>query len=122
MACRCVDDGGIECFRWLCRRVTGPNRAKLHREALALGVSGSSEGVNPASLISRDLSHDVGGGAKAVEAEPFALTGHDERSITDQAGAQQRRRSHVIVFGGDGETIALVCDRVLGITAVGVIA
>ena len=66
------DDGGIERLGRHLVRAAGPHRAELARELLRLGVAGSREGVDLASLMARDLRHDMGRRAEAVDAEPLA--------------------------------------------------
>jgi hypothetical protein len=43
------------------------------------------------ALVPRDLRDDVRNGAEAVQAEPLAVAGQDERPVDDQAGAEKRR-------------------------------
>jgi hypothetical protein len=68
------------------------------------------------------LGEDVGGGAKAVQAEAPRAAGHPQRAVADQPGAQQRRGLRVGVAGWDLEAEALVGERVLGHAAVDVAA
>jgi hypothetical protein len=66
----------------------------------------------------------VGGSPEAVDAEPAARLhlGELEGAIADDAGAQQRRRLGVAEHGRERVREALVDDRVVGESAVGVIA
>ncbi len=60
--------------------------------------------------------------SEAVDAERFALAGFDQASVTDQAGAQQRRRFRVAVRLRNRKTISLVGQRIFGVAAVQCVA
>src|SRR4051812_43370326 len=72
--------------------------------------------------MAHHLRHDVGGGAKAVNADQPRVPGHAQRAVTDEAGAHQGRRLDVAPAGVDRKAIALVGDGQLGIAAVDLIA
>src|SRR5207249_90524 len=61
---------------------------------------------------------DVAGGAEAVEAQPLSVAAEAQRPIADQTGAEERRSLEVLEAGRDGEAVALVRYRQLGVAAV----
>ena len=93
-----------------------------HRELLARGVAGSGDREDAPSLVARHLGNDVSRRAEAVQAKAHAVTRGVERAISDQSRAQQRRRIDVAVRAVDGKAESRVGDRVLGVSAVDVIA
>ena len=70
----------------------------------------------------RDLDDDVGGGAEAVEPEPFGVAGQAERAVADEPGAEERRGLQVVVLLRDREAVALVGHDPLRVAAVEVVA
>ena len=84
--------------------VAGPGRTHRAREVLGCRVAGAGEGEQLAALVARDLRHDVGGGAEAVDAEPAGVAGHAQRAPADQAGAEQRCGLGVAVAVGQWES------------------
>jgi hypothetical protein len=99
------DDGGVErCGRNLAR-ISGPSGAESAREPLRFKVAGPREGINFAFLVTRDLRHDMRGRAEAVNADSFRVAGFDERTITNQSGAQQRRRLRIGIKLGQQKAI-----------------
>lgn len=56
--------------------------------------------------------------AEAVDPQTPRVAGQLQRTVADQARAQQRCRLGVAVSGGDGEAVALVGQHVLGVAAV----
>ena len=101
-----------------CRRIARPYCAELLRELLGGVIAGPSERKDLPPLMPSNLGDDVGRRAEAVDSQPPGLTGHHERSIADQTGAQQRRSLCIRIPGGDRKAIPLVRDHVLRITAV----
>jgi hypothetical protein len=72
--------------------------------------------------VARHLRDDVGGRAKAVNADSPTLASEAQGAVADQPGAQQRRGRDIIEFGRDRETVALVGDGQLGIAAIDLVA
>src|SRR5262249_17875050 len=79
------------------------------------------EGVDAPALPCRHLGQDVGGGAKAVEAERASLTGHAVAAPADQPGTQERRLGGGVAVR-QREAVARIGDRVAGIAAIARIA
>src|SRR6266702_4001171 len=75
---------------------------------------GRVKGEDLPSLVARDLCHDMRRRAKAVDADPLALSGHAQGAVANQAGAQQRRRLDIAIARVDREAIALIGDGQLG--------
>ena len=103
-------------------RVTCPRRAEPEREALSLGVARPRQREHAPALVRRHLADDVGRGAEAVEADPLRVAAEPQRSIADQPGTEQRRRLQIRVALGDREAVALVGDRLLGVSPVELVA
>ena len=112
------DDGGVERNRRGLVRSPRPDAAKGSGERLTGIVSRLGEGEHFASLPGGDLSDDVRGRAKAVEAEPTSLSSHHQRSIADQAGAEQRRRLRVVEGVRNGKAVAGIRHDMRRIAAV----
>ena len=99
------DDGGVERLGRTLIRASGPRHAKRAGEILRRAIAGPREGVHLAPLRFRDLRHDMGRGAEAVDAEARNLSsgrsdGEFQRAVADQPGAKKRRGFGVaIVFG-----------------------
>src|SRR5207245_1552502 len=85
-------------------------------------VSGAGEREEPAALEARDLRHDVGGRAEAVDAECSRVTRGRERAIADQARAEQRRGFRGRVALRQGKAVAAVGKRKFGVASVDVVA
>jgi hypothetical protein len=83
---------------------------------------GPGEGEDLPALVARHLRDDVGGRAKAVNADSPTLASEAQGAVADQPGAQQRRGRDIIEFGRDRETVALVGDGQLGIAAIDLVA
>src|SRR5207244_11758301 len=116
------DDRGIELLRHRIADCSGPLGAERARKGLTVVVARTREGEDAPSFVPRDLRHDVGGGAEAVQAEPLGVPGRPQRAMADQAGAEERRRLLVGVALGNRKAEALVGDGVLGVAAVEVVA
>uniref|UniRef100_A0A0U1PBP6 Uncharacterized protein n=1 Tax=Mizugakiibacter sediminis TaxID=1475481 RepID=A0A0U1PBP6_9GAMM len=99
-----------------------PHGAQFARERLRGGIAGARERIHLAALVARQLRDDVRGGAEAVQPEPARVAGEAQRAVADQAGAEQRRGFGVAVLRGQGEAVARVGERVLGVAAVELIA
>ena len=99
-----------------------PLRAERACEPLSLAIAVAREREHAPSLVSGNLRDNVRGRAEAVEAEQLPIPGKPHRAVADQPGAQQRRRLEVSVAVRKREAVALVCDGVLRITAVAVVA
>ncbi len=96
-------------------RVPGPFDPQRPGKILGRFVAAPGECVDFPTLVDRDLSGDVGGRAETVDADPLGiLAAQAVRAIADQTRAQQRRRRHVVVAGGQREAVALVGRRVPG--------
>src|SRR5260370_11174334 len=65
------------------------------------------------ALVARHLNDDVGSRTEAVEAEALGLAGHRERTVADEAGAEQRCRLIVRVTLRDREAVARIRHRLL---------
>src|SRR5262249_52981877 len=77
--------------------------------------------------MARDLRHDMSRRAETIAAEPRRSTDRRvsrdlERAVTDQSGAQQRRRLGIAIALGDGKHVARIGHRVLSVAAVDLIA
>jgi hypothetical protein len=83
---------------------------------------GRGEREHLGAAMDRELRHDVRRRAEAVEAEPPRRPRLHQRAVADEAGAEQRRRLLIGKGRRNGETVALVGDRVGGIAAVARIA
>src|SRR5207244_3993855 len=112
------DQRGIERNRRQVVRGSRPDSAHLAGESLRRRIAVARERVNLAPLALRHLGDDVRRGAEAIDPDAPCITGHPQRAVSDQTGAQQRRSRRVGVVGGDRETIALVRDRPLRISTV----
>src|ERR1700693_2384347 len=84
----------------------------------------AGEDVDFASLVTRELQDQVGGGSEAVESEALAILRSTEAvgAVTDDAGAEQR--GGMLVGEGGGKRVREVCadDAVLGVAAVDVVS
>src|SRR5947207_12774405 len=69
-------------------------------------------------LINGYLRDEVGGVAKAVNADSVRVTTFSIGAIAKHSGAQKRRNLDVVVFLGQMETKARVGNGELGVTAV----
>ena len=56
--------------------------------------------------------------AEAVDSQPRCISGHDQRTVADQAGAEKRRRRNIVIVHRYGKAVALVGDGVFRIAAV----
>src|SRR5437667_3971638 len=65
----------------------------------------------------RNLDHENRCSAEPEDAKPFRIAGLDERSESDQTGAQERRGFHISVSAGDRNAKPFVGDGVFGIAA-----
>ncbi len=108
---RCKDDRGVERLRRRLVRAAGPNCAEAVGKGLARRIAGAREGEDRAPLPSRDLRHDMRGGAEPVEAEPPAVAGDHQRAPADEAGAEQRSKRHVAAVLAERKGIARIGDR-----------
>ena len=115
-------DRAVELLRRRFPRCSGPLRAEAARESLSVLVARAREREHSPSLVEGELAENVCGGSEAVEADALRLPDKPQRSIPDQAGAQQRRGLLVGIAGRDREAEALVGDHQLGVAAVNVIA
>ena len=104
--------------RWPTLDLTLPMAQKPRRCV----VSRPDEAEHAPSLVPRDLDDDVGGGAEAVEPEPFGVAGQAERAVADEPGAEERRGLQVVVLLRDREAVALVGHDPLRVAAVEVVA
>jgi hypothetical protein len=55
---------------------------------LPVNISGSRESVNLATLIYRNLSDQVGGGAKTINTDTPRVTCFNKRAVSDKSGAK----------------------------------
>ncbi len=85
------------------RRIAGPFGAERAGEILRLLVARPGESEQAAALVARYLRHDMGGGAKAVDAHALRLAGHPQGAESNQPGAHQRRRLDIAVLLIDGK-------------------
>ena len=92
--------------------------AQAPGKGLGGNISGPREGKYRSPLPLRDLSNDMGGGAKAVEPQFLAGAGDHERSPADQASAEQGSQRHVIASFAERERIAGIGDGCRGEAAV----
>ena len=99
-------------------RIAGPHGAQRQSETLGFGIPTPGERVHLAALVARDLGHDVGRGAEAVDAEPSRIARHAQRAVPDEPGAQERRGLDVGNAGREGEAKARIGQGVLGVAAV----
>jgi hypothetical protein len=107
------------------RRLSGRSRpfgAQFEGEALSLRVTRTGEREHPPPLIDRDLRDDVRRRSETVQAEALCIARHDERTITDQTRAEERCGLPVGVADRDREAEARVRDRILGVSAVDLVA
>src|ERR1700730_6931322 len=93
-------------------------RAQWTAKVLRRDVAGSREGIHRPALPARDLGDDVAGGAEAIDAEPFGVTRHHQRSPADQAGAQQRRDRDIVAIFAERESVARIGNGVGGEAAI----
>ena len=99
-----------------------PLGAQLARERLTLLVARAGEGEHAAALVPRHLRHDVRGGAEPVDAQPLRVSSCAERAMTDESGAEQRRRVAVGVSDRKREAVPRVRHGVLRVAPVHLIA
>src|SRR5437660_940543 len=117
-------DRGIEPLAGALVGAAGPLRAELASEALAGGISGTSEGEHLDALRTRHLSEEMSRGAEAVEAEPARLAHRLTEAreavsaIADEPRAKKRGELRGRPFGGERQAVALVGEHLLGVTAV----
>ena len=116
------DDGGVQPLRRRGGGVARPLRPHLPGELLGGGVARPGEGEDPPALVPGHLRDDVRRRAVAVEPQPLRVTGHGERPVADEPGAQERRGLRHRVPGRDGKGVAVVGHRVLGEAPVDVVA
>ena len=102
------------------QRVAGPLAAELEREGLRRLVAGAREGEDAAPLVQRDLADDVRAGAEAVEPEARRIARHAQRAVSDEPGAQQRRRLEVAEALRQRERVAAVGHGARRVAAVAV--
>src|SRR5581483_4195875 len=95
-------------------RTSGPTGAKM------IAASSGSGGASSDAPAHTAPSSRASGGAEAVEAEALGVAAEAQCAIADEAGAEQRRGLVVRVAVGQGEAVAVVGDRVLGVAAVDV--
>src|SRR5439155_26815705 len=112
------DDRGVETLRGHLVWFAGPHRAESTRELLGCAVAGPRECVHLAALVARDLRHDVRRGAKSIDPKPLRVTRFEERAITNQAGAEQRRGFGVGINIRQREAKAFVGHRILRVAAI----
>ncbi len=67
------DDRRVERLGRRLVRTARPDGAESAREFLCLDIARPSEGEEPPALIAHHLRHDMGGRAKAVDAETFCV-------------------------------------------------
>src|SRR6266481_5119091 len=103
-------------------RTSGPFRAQRAGEILCGKIAWAGEGEEPPPLMARDLRHDMGGGAKAVDPDQRRIPGHTQSAEADQPGAHQGCRLDIAVAWIDCKAITLVGDGELGIAAIDLIA
>src|SRR2546421_12179481 len=96
----------------------GPYRAELARETLACGIPRAREGEHPPALGAGHLGEQMRRGAEAVQAEIAPLARGAVGAIADEPGAQERRQLRGRPPGGQGQTVARVGERLLGVTPV----
>jgi hypothetical protein len=96
----------------------GPLRAAAKRELLCRRIARAREGVDRAPLVTSDLSDDMRGSAKPVNAYARGVAGHLQRAVADDACAQQRCRFCVRVSRWQMQTITAIGDGLFCITAV----
>ena len=116
------EDGGVKAFGGALIGVASPDRAEFAREQLGFVVARAGEGVNFAALVARNLCDDMRRRAESEKADTFCVAGLEQRTITNQSGAQQRRRLGVRIEIGEQETKSVVCQREFGIAAIQCIA
>ncbi len=85
---RSKDHHRIQWFRRWHVGTAGPDRAHFECEILCSGIAWGGEREQFPSLVTQDLSHDVGSSAKTINANLFGVAGHLQCAITDQSGAQ----------------------------------
>src|SRR6266851_6309671 len=103
-------------------RTSGPFRAQRAGEILRAKIARAGEGEEPPPLMARDLRHDMGGGAEAVDPDQWRIPGHTQSAVSDQTSAHQGRRLDIAVARIDRKAITLVGDGELGIAAIDLIA
>src|SRR6185312_8514795 len=113
---------GVQRLRRRFARRARPLRAQLAGKRLTLGVALTGKGEDPATLMARDLSHQVGGPSKSVDAEPLGLSRRHKRAISYQPRTEQRGRVDIGVSRRDGETEPLIGHGVLGVSSIDLIA
>src|SRR5207247_1119511 len=96
--------------------------AELLREPLALAVARAGEREDAPPLVARHLRHEMRRRAEAVQPQPLPVPRGHERAVADQPGTEERRSLGVAVALGQGEAVARVGHRVLGVPAVDLIA
>ncbi len=102
--------------------ITGPRRAKLPSKRLTLGVSWAHERKHLPTLQHRNLRNDMRRGPKTVQPNLPPLAGQFERTIANQARAQQRRCLDVGISLRNREAKLMVCDNGFRVTSVQLIA
>ena len=112
------DDGRMKFRRRKFVGIARPDRPHLSGELLSLTIACFREGIDFSPLPPRHLGHDVGRRAEAVDSEPLPLTRHDQRTVADESGAEQRRRLKVGVPLRKGKTETMVGHGVLGEAAI----
>jgi hypothetical protein len=85
-------------------------------------IARSCEGKDATSLRTSDLRDDVRRCAKAVQTKPLAIAGEAQRSITDQAGTEERGDLDVRMSFRKRKAEPLVGDCLFGVPAVSRIA
>src|SRR2546422_10662060 len=73
-------------------------------------------------LVARHLRHQMRRRAEAVQPQPLPVPRGHERAVADQPGTEERRSLGVAVAPGQGKAVARVGHRVLGVTAVDLVA
>src|SRR4029079_10970625 len=90
----------------------------MARELLTRCIARVCKGEHFAALAPCDLRDNVGGRAEAIQPEPTSIAGHYERTVADEASAEQRRGGRIRVIGRQCKAIAVIGDGVLGIAAI----
>ena len=118
------DQRGIEFRRRRLVAAPGPGRSQAPGERLCRNVARACEGVDLLALGHGDLADDVRRRPESPQADPVrgGAAGEPPGAKADQAGAQQRRRVQVVDVRRQGEAETHIRHRVLGVTAVPVVA
>ncbi len=121
-ACGRKNQGRVQ---WQRRGLVGssrPVRAQAAGKFLAGAVAGAGEGKDFAPLRARQLGDEVRRRAKAIDTQSTWIAGQAQRAVADEAGTQQRRQMLGRRPIGQGQAVARIGQRVLGVAAVQLVA